>query len=623
MTIKSNSLPISFKFFSQLCGLITAASGMAAIVGWLTGWRILTGIRADYVPMAPNTALFFIVLGVSLYALITERKPALKLSRIGSALILVLSLIRFIELSVNINLNVDRWIFQVPEKKLGFIPTGRMALPTALNFLFVSVAIFLASSLKKHLFVDVLTRVLAGLTTFIGLVFCLGYTYGAPLLYGGTTIPMALNTAIAFFTLGLGLVINNLSHDIAERKQAQKAMRKAHDELEVRVAERTAELARANKALRADIIERRRAEESLRESETRYRTLTEAARDAIFVINRDDYIEYVNTFAAKQLGLMPEDIIGKPRQSFFPKEISDRQRTDIQKVVETGQPLYIENKISSPDRDAWLDTSLVPLLNEKGEVRAVMGISRDITERKKLYKELKESEQSYKELAEALDTTLNEVKQRELALLQSRDAFLNMLEDISESYKDLQELFISLVKVMVNALDAKSPWTKGHSERVAFYAEQIAKEMGLDEDEIKNLQLAGLLHDIGKIGTYDYLLDKPARLTDAEFKLVKKHPAQGAEILKDIKQLKDVIPLIMHHHERIDGKGYPDGLKGDDIPVGAKILHTADSFDSMTADRPYRPSPGTEYAISELNRCAGTQFDAQVVEMFLKVLNKS
>ena len=263
MTAKSNSSLVSFRFFSQLCGFIAGALGVVAIVGWLMGWRILTSIRAEYIPMAPNTSLSFIVLGISLCTLITGRKCGLKLSRFGATVIFVLSLIRFTELTVNINLNVDRWIFQVPGEKLGLVPVGQMALPTTLNFLFASVALFLASSLKKRLFVDALTRVLGGLTTFIGLVFSLGYIYGAPLLYGATTIPMALNTAIAFFLLGLGLVINNVSHDIAERKQAAEALRKAHDELEVRVAERTAELAKANEALRAEIIERKRAEEAL------------------------------------------------------------------------------------------------------------------------------------------------------------------------------------------------------------------------------------------------------------------------------------------------------------------------------------------------------------------------
>ncbi len=247
----------------------------------------------------------------------------------------------------------------------------------------------------------------------------------------------------------------------------------------------------------------------------------------------------------------------------------------------------------------------------------------EIEERKKKEEELRKSEASYKEISDILSTSLKEAQGRETDLLNSREAFLNMLEDNSDSYKALEELFIGLVRVMVGSLDAKSPWTKGHSERVSSLAEQIAKKMGLDEDDVKDIRLAGLLHDIGKIGTYDYLLDKPARLTEEEFEMVKKHPTKGTEILSGIKQLKDLLPFISHHHERIDGRGYPDGLKGDDIPLQAKILCVADSFDSMTADRPYRPSPGTEYAISELKRCSGTQFDPLVVDSFLKILGQA
>ncbi len=223
-------------------------------------------------------------------------------------------------------------------------------------------------------------------------------------------------------------------------------------------------------------------------------------------------------------------------------------------------------------------------------------------------------------LIEIHSGTITELKNRALYAQRGRDAFLNMLEDISESYKELKDLFLKLVRVMVNALDAKSPWTKGHSERVSMYAEQIAMEMLIDGEEVKNLKLAGLLHDIGKIGTYDHLLDKPGKLTKEEFDIVKRHPAQGAVILQEIKQLKDIIPYIRFHHEKLDGNGYPDRLKGESIPLGARILHVADSFDSMTSDRPYRPAPGIEYALSELQRYKGTQFDYRVVEAFLKVL---
>jgi putative nucleotidyltransferase with HDIG domain len=189
-------------------------------------------------------------------------------------------------------------------------------------------------------------------------------------------------------------------------------------------------------------------------------------------------------------------------------------------------------------------------------------------------------------------------------------------------YEDVKDLFLSTVRALAHAVDAKSPWTRGHSERVTEYAVALGKEVDLPEKELERLELAGLLHDIGKIGTYDVVLDKPEKLTDEEFELVKKHPAKGEEILLHIKQMRDILPAIRHHHEKVDGTGYPDGLKGDEIPLHAKILCIADSYDSMTADRPYRPAPGKEYAISELNKYAGSQFDSTLAKAFLGILEK-
>lgn len=233
---------------------------------------------------------------------------------------------------------------------------------------------------------------------------------------------------------------------------------------------------------------------------------------------------------------------------------------------------------------------------------------------------IKQKEEESTEIMELYATVVNQLKQREIRAQKGRDAFFNMLEDLNESFMELEDLLLKLIRVMVNALDAKSPWTRGHSERVARYAEKIAREMNLDEDETKEIRLAGLLHDIGKIGTYDYLLEKPGPLTPEEYEMVKQHPQKGVEILKDIKQLSEILPLIKYHHERIDGKGYPSGLKGDSIPLGARILHVADSFDSMTSDRPYRKAPGREYAISELEKYKGIQFDPHVVDAFLNIL---
>lgn len=207
--------------------------------------------------------------------------------------------------------------------------------------------------------------------------------------------------------------------------------------------------------------------------------------------------------------------------------------------------------------------------------------------------------------------------------VQTAERFSNQLAVALENTKlfsDLEDTFVNIVKAMTSAIDAKSPWTKGHSERVTDYAVKAAACMGMGGVEIEKLRLAGLLHDIGKIGTYDVILDKPGKLTDEEFALVKKHPDKGCEILAPIKQFKDILPIIRGHHERMDGSGYPAGLKGDDIPLMARILCVADSFDSMTADRPYRPAPGIEFAVSEFLRCSGTQFDPAVVEAFLEIL---
>ncbi|MFZ3137685.1 MAG: HD domain-containing phosphohydrolase [Thermodesulfovibrionales bacterium] len=216
---------------------------------------------------------------------------------------------------------------------------------------------------------------------------------------------------------------------------------------------------------------------------------------------------------------------------------------------------------------------------------------------------------------------ITKTKEDEHKLVESKDAFFNMLKELDVSYKGLKDLHESLIHSFVNAIDAKSPWTKGHSERVTSYSVAIATKLGFPEKDIEILRIAALLHDIGKIGTYDQILDKPGKLTDEEFALIRMHPVRGEEILRPISQFTNLLPIIRHHHERLDGKGYPDRLKYDEIPFPAKIISIADSYDSMTSDRPYRLAPPREYAISELKRCSGTQFDPQAVEAFLSVLN--
>ncbi|MEW6714733.1 MAG: PAS domain S-box protein [Nitrospirota bacterium] len=189
-------------------------------------------------------------------------------------------------------------------------------------------------------------------------------------------------------------------------------------------------------------------------------------------------------------------------------------------------------------------------------------------------------------------------------------------------YEDLQMLLVNSITSLASVIDAKSPWTKGHSERVTRYAVAIAKEMGLSKEIVETVELGGLLHDIGKVGTYDIILDKPSELHAKEMEEIRQHPVKGASILQPIKQFKKIVPLLRHHHEKMDGSGYPDGLKGEDIPLLARVLCVADAYDSMVSDRPYRKAPGKEYAISELKRCSGTQFDIRIVEAFLKIIDQ-
>jgi HD-GYP domain-containing protein (c-di-GMP phosphodiesterase class II) len=192
----------------------------------------------------------------------------------------------------------------------------------------------------------------------------------------------------------------------------------------------------------------------------------------------------------------------------------------------------------------------------------------------------------------------------------------------AQLYQNLQESFISTVRSLAQAVDAKDSYTAGHSSRVTQYSVLIAEEMKLGEEEQRNIRMSGLLHDVGKIGIKDSVLSKPGHLDDAEFAIMKSHPSVGASILKPVRQLKEVIPGVLNHHERFDGGGYPAGLKGEEIPIAGRIIGVADAFDAMTSDRVYRPRLSDEVALSELKKHSGTQFDSRVVKAFLSAYEK-
>lgn len=185
-------------------------------------------------------------------------------------------------------------------------------------------------------------------------------------------------------------------------------------------------------------------------------------------------------------------------------------------------------------------------------------------------------------------------------------------------FREKEKLLIGTVRALVNAIDAKDRYTCGHSDRVAAFSRRLGRKLGLSHVDCEQIYMTGLLHDIGKIGVPDEVLRKPGKLTEEEFDQIKRHPEIGHTILKTLPPLAYALPGVMHHHEAIDGSGYPHGLRGDEIPLFARILAVADSYDAMTSDRPYRNGMPTAKAEAILRECAGTQWDSRVVEAFFQ-----
>ena len=294
----------------------------------------------------------------------------------------------------------------------------------------------------------------------------------------------------------------------------------------------------------------------------------DAISDPLFIHDREFKIIRCNRAYAEAAGMSFIEITGKPYYEVFPK--MEGPREGCRKTLEMQEDE--EEEIPLPDIDKTYNAKFYFIRDAYGKYLYSLHILEDITEKKK-------------------------------------------------AEEEIHDLFLSALSSLASAIEAKSQWTKGHSERVTTYALKIGREMGLSDDVLDDLSIAGLLHDIGKIGTYDGILDKPEKLTDEEYEIVKKHPEKGVDVLLPIKQLKHIIPWIRGHHERYDSRGYPDGLKGEEIPLQARILAVADTFDSMTAERPYRETPGKEKTVEELKRCSGTQFDPKVVEAFLRTIS--
>jgi len=214
--------------------------------------------------------------------------------------------------------------------------------------------------------------------------------------------------------------------------------------------------------------------------------------------------------------------------------------------------------------------------------------------------------------------TFNDYNVKFLGILAGEAAVMIHNLDLFDS---LQTFYLEMVQTLARAVDSKDAYTREHSDRARVKARRVAVEMGLPEQMVRYVEYAALLHDIGKIGIDEAILLKPGKLTPEEYEQMKKHPIIGHQILSPVKYLGPVAQMVLYHQEWYDGRGYPEGLKGEEIPLGSRIVAVLDAWDAMTSDRPYRKALSREISVSELKKGAGTQFDPKVVEVFLKLEN--
>jgi PAS domain S-box-containing protein/putative nucleotidyltransferase with HDIG domain len=324
-----------------------------------------------------------------------------------------------------------------------------------------------------------------------------------------------------------------------------------------------------------DITERKKVEEAVQASEEKFRTLFDSAGDAIFIHDLDGNILEANEIACDRLGYKKEKIMNMTLADI------DRPKQTV-KTPKRIEELYQRGHIFFETAHEHKNGTVIPIelssriIDYEGKP-AALSIARDITERKLAEEERK---QSFERLRQALEETVN---------------------------------------ALASAVEMRDPYTAGHQHRVTSLATAIAEEMGLSNEKIEGIRMAGVIHDVGKIRVPAEILSWPGQLTEIDFNLIKTHPQVGYDILKRIELPHQVTKIMLQHHERIDGSGYPEGLKGENILIEARILAVADVVEAMASHRPYRAALGMEKALEEISKNKGILYDRKVVEACLKL----
>ncbi len=291
--------------------------------------------------------------------------------------------------------------------------------------------------------------------------------------------------------------------------------------------------------------------------------------------------------------------------------ISDQSRGDIIVI-----PLSVSNELVGA---IYAGSSKVGSFSEVnfGFLESLANFTAISVKNSEMYNSIYTQKQEIEALYEQAAASNEELNEYIRKLGETKVELAQKNNELTKYYSEIQYGYLQTVMSLANSIEAKDPYTRGHCQRVMEISCELARALGLSEEDIDDLRYAAILHDIGKIGISANILNKQGKLTDEEFDEIKKHPIIAYNILKDIEFLKNGLSGILQHHERFDGKGYPNGLKNDQICTFGRILSVADAFDAMTSDRPYRKGMDMEEAIEELKRCKGTQFDPEIVDVLV------
>ena len=330
-----------------------------------------------------------------------------------------------------------------------------------------------------------------------------------------------------------------------------------------------------------DITERKKAEQNIKSAKDELQMIMDSVPAIIFYKDIEGRIIRANKTFADSLKLPVKDVVGKTTEELFPKEQAENMRKDDKEVMISGKPKRnIIQPYTTPNGIRLLITDKIPYKDKEDKVTGVIGLAKDITVQRKSEEEL---QQSYQRLKKTMDAAID---------------------------------------TMSRIIEAKDPYTSGHQHRVCQLAVPLAQELGLPPDKIEGIRIASLIHDIGKIGLPTEILSKPSKLTDIEFSLIKGHSQIGYDILKSIDFSYPIAQIVLQHHEKINGSGYPNNLKGDEILLEAKIIGVADVVEAMSSFRPYRPALGIDVALEEISQNKGILYDPKVVDICLKLFKE-